>query len=78
MRTKDTLTLRAWPPVPPVQPGHKLISLGPALERSSLSRGQEKHTIHMPEVQIGDSGYIGAKPKIHDETSAARTTSSAD
>lgn len=30
-------------------------SLGPALERNSLSREQEKHTIRKPEVQIGNS-----------------------
>jgi len=36
--------------------GIPLISRGLALVASSLCRGQEKRTMHEPEVQIGNSG----------------------
>jgi hypothetical protein len=38
------------------EPSEPLTWLGPALVANSLCRGQEKHTMHKPEVQIGNSG----------------------
>jgi hypothetical protein len=46
-------------PNPDVSQHHSLIPVGPdglALIANSLCRGQEKRTMHEPEVQIGNSG----------------------
>jgi hypothetical protein len=40
--------------------GTPLISLGSALAANSLCQGQEKHTIHEPEIQIGNSGLMAS------------------